>query len=51
MVEEPDVLRNVGFKPDTLTRTKNIAAPKNACARVLINEKEVKTESLLYGLS
>ena len=51
MVEETDGLRNVGFKPNTLSRTENIAAPKNVCARVLINEKGIKTESLLYGLS
>lgn len=51
MVEEPDGLRNVGFKPDTLTRTKNIADPKNVCARVLINEKGIKSEKLLYCLS
>ena len=51
MVEEPDGLRNVGFKPDTLSRTANIAAPKNARDRFLINEKEIKTESLLYCLS
>jgi hypothetical protein len=53
MVGETGGLRKAGFGDDVYTAgtLNNFSLAKNARVRFLKNEEEIKTESLLYGLS
>ena len=48
MVEETDGMRKERFEDEGIYGQ---TGDKNARVRVLINEKEIKTESLLYSIS